>query len=102
MATGSKKHIHKYMHAQLKFAKVWRCGLANCYHYMPPHMEELLIGRSSICWNCGNQFALNEDSMKDEMPTCFGCKQEVIETLVGDTTALNLFINQKLSDSSKK
>lgn len=95
--TGSKKHIHKYMRVQLKFAKVWRCSLPDCYHYMPPHMEEMLIGRKSICWSCGNHFPLDEIAMKEEMPNCFSCRSGATETTFGETTALSDYLAEKIN-----
>lgn len=68
------KHIHKYMRTSLKHVNVWRC--ANCNHWMPPHLDNLIEGRSSICWGCGDTMKLDEDSMKEEMPTCIKCRHE--------------------------
>ena len=84
------------MRQQLKFAKVWRCALSDCYHYMPPHMEEILEGRKSICWGCGQEFALDEIAMMDDMPNCFSCRNPTVETDLGDSSELTNFINQKL------
>jgi len=96
MARGTPKHIHKYMQTQLKFTKVWRCALPDCRHFMPPHQEELLIGRSSICWGCGEKFTLDEIAMMDDMPNCFTCRNPTVETDLGDSSELTNFINQKL------
>lgn len=70
-ATG--KHIHKYMHQQLKVIKVWRCAAPECSHWMPPHLEDLLMGRFSVCWNCNETFPLDERAMQDEQPVCINC-----------------------------
>lgn len=74
MSKGSKRHTHKYYHAQLPFGHVWACALPDCQHHMPNHYESLLLGKSSICWECGNTFKLNGENMKQDKPICEGCK----------------------------
>lgn len=71
----AKKHIHKYMRQALRHITVWRCALPQCSHFMPPHFNDLIIGRASICWSCGNTFTLDESAMADDMPTCINCRQ---------------------------
>lgn len=90
------RHIHKYMQTQLTHVTVWRC--ANCNHWMPPYLNGLMEGRKSICWGCGLTFQLDSESLQDEMPTCYACRVGTIETKLGDTTtAINQFINEKLT-----
>ncbi len=74
MSRGSKRHIHKYYHADLPFGKVWACALPDCNHFMPNHYESLLMGKGSICWNCGETYKLNPTNMLDDKPTCEKCK----------------------------
>jgi len=31
---------------------------------MPPHMEHLLEGKSTICWGCGDETILDVDAME--------------------------------------
>lgn len=73
----------------------------DCNHYMPPHMEDMLIGRASICWTCGEKFPLDDESMKDDMPSCFGCrnKELITESDFGNKFELAEFINSKLTNS---
>lgn len=71
--TSPIKHIHKYMRTQLKYVSIWRC--ATCYHFMPQHMTDLVAGRDSVCWGCGNVFKLDEYNMRDEFPTCISCSR---------------------------
>ena len=78
MGTSSKKHVHKYMRQQLKHIKVWRCALPDCSHWMPPYLEEMIIGRTSLCWECSEQFTLDEDAIAEDMPRCIKCRQPEI------------------------
>jgi hypothetical protein len=72
MARG-KKHIHKYHRLQLQFDKLWVCARPDCTHYMPKHMEQMLIGKASICWSCGGDLILDAETMKLDRPICFAC-----------------------------
>ena len=74
------KHIHKYMRTSLQHVNIWRC--ATCYHFMPQHMSDLVTGRESICWGCGQVFKMDEDSMKNEFPTCFDCRMTDEDSLI--------------------
>jgi len=74
MSRNSKRHVHKYYHADLIFGKLWACALENCSHHMPVHYEGLLNGKASICWSCSNSFKLNSENMKNDRPTCESCK----------------------------
>ena len=77
--SGSPKHIHKYMLVTLSYAQVWRCGHPMCAHHMPKHMEKLVIGRASVCWQCLTPFALDEKAMKEEFPRCQDCREPFIQ-----------------------
>lgn len=70
----ARRHAHKYHRVTTTFGKVWACALPDCTHYMPQHMENLLPGKQSICWNCEEIFVLNPMNMKDEQPVCDECK----------------------------
>lgn len=69
---GSRKHTHRYM----KVDNIWYCSLSDCTHYMPRNMKLGILGKKSICWNCGDEFILDERAMKDEKPICFDCTPE--------------------------
>lgn len=73
MGTKAKRHVHKYYRATLSFGKVWACFLSDCNHYMPQHMEELVKGKFSICWNCDEKFILTPFHMKQDKPICMDC-----------------------------
>ena len=70
---GSKNHTHKYWQKNLSNQKVWACALGDCSHYMPAHMNEMVVGKKSICWECGKEFHLDEDNMKNSEPICYEC-----------------------------
>ena len=69
----AKKHIHKYHRITLGYGKVWSCAIPECNHFMPRNMSARVIGKASICWNCGEQFVLDEHNMKDDRPVCIKC-----------------------------
>lgn len=71
---GPRGHTHKYMWVSLKYQKVWRC--ADCNHFMPAHLSELVIGRMSLCWDCGSVFKLGESNKDEEFPICTQCSLE--------------------------
>lgn len=49
-------HTHKYVRTELSPTYlVYKCVLPNCTHYLP---TKLVIGRMSICWNCGVPFQI--------------------------------------------
>jgi len=72
----AKKHIHKYHKVSIGFTKVWACAMPNCSHYMPHNMEDLVIGKSSFCWNCNGPIVLDETTMQNDKPICRTCKIE--------------------------
>jgi hypothetical protein len=65
------KHPHKLI---LLDKKTWRCVLEGCNFFVHRGLEHVLIGKVLICWNCNEQFTADPMSLKDEMPTCNGCK----------------------------
>lgn len=70
--TGAKNHIHKYY--KLNSNGLWACALDDCSHYMPANVVDQVEGKRSICWQCGEQFRLDEDSMKLARPLCPLCR----------------------------
>lgn len=69
----SKRHIHKYHKLSVAGEKVWACALPNCSHYMPKHMEQLVIGKGSFCWLCNEPIVLDVTNMQNDKPTCRAC-----------------------------
>lgn len=72
-----KKHTHKYFRMDMNYDRVWACALPDCTHYMPKHMEQLVSGKKSICWECGNEFNLNPINMVKDKPVCEDCSEEI-------------------------
>lgn len=67
--SSALKHTHKYYKLS---DRLWHC--AECSHYMPSNLPiESMYGRKSICWDCGKEFKLTEDLMKDLRPKCYEC-----------------------------
>lgn len=69
----AKKHIHKYHRVDTSAGELWACGLPDCTHFMPAHYTELLPGRASICWECGENFILTRENMQKKQPVCPDC-----------------------------
>jgi len=79
--TTRKGHTHKFHKIQGKVVKAWRCADSECKYILHSGLEELLLGRASICWNCSESFPMDEINLKEDMPVCQNCriKQEVPE-----------------------
>lgn len=69
-----KNHPHKYIRRDVGNGKVWACALPDCNHFMPPHLNSLLEGRSAICWGCEEKFTLDSTSLMEGMPRCDDCR----------------------------
>lgn len=69
MATGAKRHTHKYH----KIDQLWHCALPDCTHFMPRNVAHNVEGKLSICWDCGKEFRLTFESMQDDKPICANC-----------------------------
>jgi hypothetical protein len=69
-----KNHTHKYIRRETGSSPVWACALEDCNHFMPNHLTNLVIGRSTYCWDCGDKFKMTELSMVDDMPKCESCR----------------------------
>ena len=77
--TGAKKHVHKYH----KISGIWHCALPDCSHFMPRNVpSEAMLGKNSICWNCGNEMILDEDLLKEDKPRCGNCSANV--SIIGE------------------
>ena len=53
-------HVHKYIKKNIGRSKlnpydVYQCDLPDCKHYI---RKELIFGKISLCWNCGNNFEI--------------------------------------------
>lgn len=72
-STKAKRHTHKYHKIEINGEKVWKCGFGNCNHYMPKHQENLVIGKDSFCWGCGEEITLGPENMGMDLPECYDC-----------------------------
>lgn len=75
MSNRAKRHAHKYHHVDTSFGRVWACALPDCNHYMPQHMKELMLGKNSLCWSCGEKFLLTPINMRNDQPVCSNCDE---------------------------
>ena len=74
MAGKNKRHTHKYHRINIAGDMLWACALPDCYHYMPRHMNNMVIGKKSICWSCNNDLVMDTRSMQSNMPQCLDCE----------------------------
>jgi hypothetical protein len=68
--TGAKRHVHKYYRAD---DGLWYCALETCTHYMPLNVAHQIVNKMSVCWNCGETFALDILLMRERKPVCDDC-----------------------------
>lgn len=81
------KHVHKYHHIDIGYGtKLWACALPTCNHHMPKHLENSVIGKFSICWNCGQNFILDTENMKKDRPICISCLHPLPEPILDLTS----------------
>lgn len=67
------KHVHKYKKVKLGKGKdyvVYACALPDCTHYLP---SDLIVGKQSLCWRCGDKFIINERNRNLKKPHCRNC-----------------------------
>lgn len=83
-----KQHVHKYELRPTTTLPVWCCAAPTCNHFMPNHLESILPGRSSICWECNQPFALSKINMKAKRPICDVCRGTIDD--LGRINPLNL------------
>ena len=81
----AKRHVHKYHRVTLSFGLVWACGLPDCNHYMPQHMNQLVEGKNSLCWQCNIMFVLDANAMKEDRPRCFNCRTGIKPEEIDDS-----------------
>lgn len=82
MAKTVSKHVHKLRrHVHKSGNAVLFCALPDCSFKINP---ALALGKRSICWRCGEEFIMNEYSLRLTKPHCEKChkpkknKNEVI------------------------
>jgi hypothetical protein len=81
MSTKAIRHTHKYHRVSMGTVKVWACALDKCNHYMPKHMENMVPGKATICWRCGEETQLDPAlNMNMERPVCIDCNPDGFKT----------------------
>lgn len=76
-----KQHTHKYIKRETSSSPVWACALEDCNHFMPSHLSSMVVGRSSYCWQCGDKFRLDENSVSEDRPRCISCRSGKISEI---------------------
>lgn len=71
---GKKKCIgHKYHRVDFIGQKIFACALPDCSHYMPKHMEPMIVGKRSLCWQCDKPFVIGYEHLEQDKPICANC-----------------------------
>lgn len=72
----AKRHTHKYHRIPFGRTKVWACALTNegCTHHLPHNMEGTIVNRLSICWECENEYVIDENCIVQDKPRCKDCR----------------------------
>lgn len=65
------KHPHKLI---LINRKTWKCALPECGFFVHLGLAHVLLGKTAVCWECGELFTVDEDALRDEMPKCADCR----------------------------
>jgi len=66
------KHAHKLIKYQ---KKTWRCTLEGCSFFVHLGLEHVLIGKQAVCSECGDDFRIDENALKEDMPRCGFCRE---------------------------
>jgi hypothetical protein len=68
-----EQHIHKFERVKIgdKKYSVYKCMKPDCTHYVSP--PELVVGRRTECWRCGNVVVVTKAMAKQKKPHCRGC-----------------------------
>lgn len=65
----SMNHVHTYV----RFTKdVFRCSDKHCYHTAN---KTILVGKASICNECGEEFVLSRQDLRRARPRCLKCSK---------------------------
>lgn len=71
---GTHLGAHKYTRVKFKETGtvLYKCAFPGCTHFI---RQELVEGRTSVCWACGNEFTLTKNRLIKK-PTCGCVKRE--------------------------
>lgn len=80
---AKEKHVHKLKKHSFKSGnQVFFCALPDCHCKFAP---ALVLGKRCICWRCGEEFIMNEYSLRLTKPHCTNChKPKVIKVTMTD------------------
>jgi len=74
--TKKEEHIHKYRKDVLgKDYEIYRCVLPGCNHYIS---SQLIRGKFSICWRCGEPFVIKIKHAKPHCDDCVAKKKPIV------------------------
>ena len=51
---------------------------------MPLNVAHQIVGKTSICWECGEPFEMNVATMELRQPKCMGCRIGVDEDTMSE------------------
>lgn len=68
------KHPHRLI---LQQKRTWKCTIPGCSFFVHLGLAHVLIGKMGVCWECGQQYTIDEDALKHEMPKCSRCRSGV-------------------------
>ena len=97
MGTPKQKyqHTHRFVKVNGKRIKFWRCSLDGCRFLVYHATEEILLGRNSVCWDCGREFSMTDKNLTEEFPICVLCRSKDglsatdINRMIREKTELN-------------
>lgn len=68
------KHPHRLV---LLDKKTWRCTIPGCAFFVHLGLAHVIVGKTGICWECGEQYTIDEDALKSELPKCIDCRSRL-------------------------
>jgi hypothetical protein len=66
----SQNHTHTYVQFKAR-PGYFRCAAPDCTHFL---IREAVIGKNSLCNDCGQSFLLTLDAAKLRKPRCLMCR----------------------------
>ena len=93
------KHTHKFRRRIYASGnRVYFCTLPDCYFKLE---VELSIGKKSICNICGNEFIMDEYSIKLAVPHCRNCNKVKVKDADGSSRFVRRTANKVLNEAAK-
>lgn len=77
---------HKYERIKLgnKGFEVFKCMLRDCAHWI---RKELVVGRETICWRCGDALVMTKFTATMKKPHCKKCTRPYNKKEEGENAA---------------